>query len=187
MKSFGSLLVRLLLFSAPCITLAQDISNQPAEADEPWKGKKPNQLKAYGVNALKDGDYYTAVDFLEQYCRYKPENMKVALKLADAYRFSRDYPNAELWYKKVYESDPEKNMFALFYEGQMQKAEGKYDEATKTFTQFYKAAKSDDNAKDYKLMVSNEIKGCEIAKLLMDSIPLNVNITHLDTSINKPR
>src|SRR5438046_37013 len=119
MKGFIFLAIRFLLSSLPFITLAQDVSNQPSETDEPLKGKKPNQLKVYGVSALKDGDYYTAVDFLEQYCRYKPENMKIALKLADAYRFSRDYPNAEIWYKKVYESDPEKYMYALFYEGQM--------------------------------------------------------------------
>jgi len=177
-------LVSILMFVAA--VFAQEDPKPADVAQEPWKGKKPNQLKAYGLTALKAGDYYTAVDFLEQYCRYKPENFKMALKLADAYRLSRDYVNAEEWYKKVYESNPEDYVYVLFYLGQMEKANGKYKDASGTFTKFYKAIKGDEGAKDFKILVSNELKGCDLAKILMDSIPLNVNITHLDTTINRP-
>lgn len=179
-------LLKTLLIVLPLVVSAQDDSNNAPDPNQPWMGKKPNQLKKYGVIALKSGDYYTAVDFLEQYCRYQPENFKMALKLADAYRLSRDYINAEEWYRKVYESDPENYAYTLFYQGQMQKANGKYDEAAVTFAKFYKATKNDEGAKDLKMMTSIEIKGCELAKMMMDSLALNVNISHLDTSINRP-
>jgi len=177
-------------FVLPFMLWAQDDTTKTSQPDpnKPWEGKKPNQLKTYGVNALKAGDYYTAVDFLEQFMRHQPENFKIALKLADAYRLSRDYPNAELWYTKVYESDPEGYVNVLFYLGQMQKCQAKYDEASTNFVKFYKAVKGqdDDESKDFRILVSNEIKGCELAKVLMDSMPLNVNIAHLDTTINRP-
>ncbi len=185
-----SLIAGGLFFILPLFMWAQDDAGKPSPPDpnKPWEGKKPSQLKTYGITALKAGDYYTAVDFLEQYCRYQPENFRIALKLADAYRLSRDYENAEIWYAKVYESEPEKYVNTLFYLGQMQKANGKYDEAATSFAKFYKSVKGqdDDESKDFRILVSNELKGCELAKALMDSMPLNVNIAHLDTSINRP-
>ena len=62
--------------------------------------------------------------------------VKYQYKLAEAYRLSRDYVNAELNYFLVFQAKPKKYPEAQFYLAQMELINGKYDKALEHFTQF---------------------------------------------------
>lgn len=141
------------------------------------------RVKNFANRAEKTGDIYTAIDYYNIYVQARPNNLNAAFKLAELYRKSRDYKNAEFWYKKVYDENPSKFIEAQFYYGLMQKMSGDYEGAKETFLKFRKNAKNLKNSRYYKKLVRNEISGCELAPVLMDS-SLKVLITHLGNSIN---
>ncbi len=144
----------------------------------------PWQIKNFAKNAIRVGDIYTAIDYLEVYTQLKPENYKEIFMLAELYRKSRDYVKAEKWYLKAYRGDEKKYIKALYYHALMQKMNGKYDLASQNFIKFRKKCKGLKDARLYKKLAQNEVRGCEIAPILIDS-SLKVLITHLDTSVNK--
>jgi len=141
---------------------------------------KPGQLKNFGKNAMIQGDPYTAIIYYDEYCKEKPKDFKVAYRLAEAYKESRNYKKAQDWFLKVVEGDPE-NELAVFYYAQMLKMNGDFVKSKENFMKFKKLYKGDDSY--YKKQIANELIGCEIAKNLIDT-PLKLVITHLDTSIN---
>lgn len=145
---------------------------------------KPGQLKKYGKTALKGGDPLTAIDCFTRYLVAKPEDMSVKYQLAEAYRQTRDYASALPLYKEVSEQASDKYPLALLYYGLTQKANGDYDGALATLRKFrkeYKGGKDD----PYKSQALFAYKGAEMAKYYVDTVPLNVDIKNVGTSINK--
>lgn len=138
------------------------------------------QLKVLGKTAVKYGDTYSAIDYFARYCELKTDDIEHLYLLAELYKTSRDYKNAEKSYESVYVSEPDKYSDALFYWAQMQKANGKYQEALDNFEKYKKISKDQDLKKLNKI----EIEGTELA-LKLENSKRNVEITHLDTSINK--
>jgi len=145
---------------------------------------KPGQLKKYGKTALKGGDALTAIDCFTRYLVAKPEDIDVKYQLAEAYRQTRDYASALPLYKVVSEQASDKYPLALLYYGLTQKSNGDYDGALETLRKFrkeYKGGKGD----PYKSQALFAYKGAEMAKYYVDTIPLNVDIKNVGTSINK--
>ncbi len=167
-----------LFFSTLNRTLAQPESN--ISTLKPW------QLKNVGKNAVRLGDIYSAITYYERYCELKPQNYDVAYTLAELYRQARDYKKAETAYLKCYTGEPESHVKALYYYALMQKMNGNYIKSKESFLKFSKeyAKNKDKDNKFFKKMAKNEIAGCDIAKGLIDK-PLQLALTHLDTSINK--
>ncbi|MBI5218936.1 MAG: OmpA family protein [Bacteroidia bacterium] len=161
-------------------------SEKPAEQS---KSMKPWRLKRFGKNAERVGDIYTAIDYYETYCRKKPKNFKITYKLAELYRRSRDYVNAETYYQKVYEGAPKDFPLALYYYSTMQKMNGKYKEAVQNYMKFGKEYRGQKDEKFYKNLSKAEVTGCELAQSYIDTVwnkaKNKVIVTHLDTSINK--
>ncbi|HBF88623.1 MAG TPA: hypothetical protein DDX39_08280 [Bacteroidales bacterium] len=138
------------------------------------------QLKVLSKTAIKYGDIYSAIDYLERYCELKTDDIDYLNQLAELYKLSRDYKNAEKTFESVFVSEPNKYPNVLFYLAQMQKMNGKYSEAIVNFEKFKKECKDQDLKKLNKI----EIEGAELAlKLLKEK--QNVELYHLDTSINK--
>lgn len=145
---------------------------------------KPAALKKYGLGAARIGDTYSAIDLFSRYLELKPEDMKIAYERALQYRKARDYETAQSEFKKVYEADPEKYTKALFYQAQMMKMNGEYEESKKLFEKFQKEYRGAKDEKLYRNLTKNEIQGCKDAPDLINK-PLDILIYHLDTSINK--
>ncbi len=144
----------------------------------------PWQIKNFAKNAIRIGDIYSAIDYMEIYTQLKPDNYKEAYKLAELYRRSRNYVKAEEWYLKAYQGNEKKYIKALYYYALMQKMNGKYDLANENFLKFKKKCRNLKESRLYRKMTQNEILGCELAPKIIDS-SLKVLVTHLDTSINK--
>ncbi len=145
---------------------------------------KPGQLKKYGKTALKGGDALTAIDCFTRYLKDKPDDIAVKYQLAEAYRLTRDYTSALPLYKEASEQAGDKYPLALLYYGLMQKATGDYPGALATLKKF---RKDYDGGKDdpYKGQALFAYKGAEMAKYYIDTVPLNVDIKNVGTTINK--
>ncbi|PCJ88418.1 MAG: hypothetical protein COA57_03320 [Flavobacteriales bacterium] len=144
-----------------------------------------SELKKLGKAAIEIGDIYSAIDFYATYCAKKPIDLQAMWQLAELYRLSRDYVNAQDWYLKAYEADNKKYSEGLFHYALMLKRNGHYAEAIEHFNKFKKEYNGDDSS--LKKRLKTEIIGCEMAKDMMndESTTLKVLIHHLDTSINK--
>ncbi len=150
------------------------------------KYASPGHVKKMAQTAEKRGDIYTAIDLYQTYLEANPNNLKIAFHLAECYRKARDYENAAIFYKKVFDEDNSKYLTSLFYYGLMLMQQGKYTEALEAFTHFNKESKSVaiDEESYFKKMTKVLISACNEAKAIRDSAK-KVVIFHLDTSINK--
>ncbi|MEO8147117.1 MAG: OmpA family protein [Bacteroidia bacterium] len=143
---------------------------------------RPGQLKSFGKNAVSMGDYFSAATYYDRYCKLKPKDYKVAFNLAECYRLSKDYRNAEDAYLKAYNLKPDKNALALFHYATMLKTNGNYEKADEYYTKFKKEYKGADKS-DYLKLIKNNAKAAEFSKNIIQK-PLKISINHLDASIN---
>lgn len=154
-----------------------------SQVDKEIYNSKPKYLKKAGKKSMKRGDYYGAIEYFKKYLESKPENLKVTYSLAESYRLSRDYTKAQETYLKVTKEDGEGFPKSYYYLAKMQIHNMQYEDAIGNFKKFKKFYQGKDKAvfrKRMKLLLLT----CEGAPELI-SKKLDINITHLDTSINK--
>jgi outer membrane protein OmpA-like peptidoglycan-associated protein len=148
-------------------------------------GYTANQLKNFAKNADRLGDYYTAQDFLEQYCKLRTGDAAMSYRLAELYFISRDYVKAEKQFSKTYKEWPEDYPVALFYQAQSLKSQGKYTEAKDVFAKFQRKLKLVKNTNITSALIRSEIAGCDTAAYFIKK-PLKINIEPLGRSVNSP-
>ncbi len=165
----------------------QEIIDQNTDQSsfDPDLVSKPGRLKKFGKKAYKLGDFYSTVNFLEKYNNSKPDKWKYIWMLAESYRRTRDYKNAEDMYGKIVASKAGKYPKAKFYLATMQKSNGFYEESERLLADFRKDYKSGADAKIFKKLAQSEMLGAQKAKEIIDSA-LKVVITPLPKSINLP-
>jgi OOP family OmpA-OmpF porin len=147
------------------------------------KDLKAGECRRMGDAAVKQGDYYAAEEYYDQYMKLKPNNGKVAYNLATAFRVNRDYVNAQEWYDKATKLNPA-NGLAFYYYGLMLKTNGNCDKAKEQFAKFKKQGGRSPEALELKKQMKIEITGCDSAISFTKQLN-KVTVTHLDTTINK--
>ncbi len=148
------------------------------------KEKRVSKLKNKAQQALRTGDPYIALAYYQKLAEKKVEDAETQYKLAELYRVARDYVNAETYYRKTVDLDKEGFPEALLALGQMQKCNGKYEEARASITQFKKLVRKEKN-KLYNKTARIELEGCDLADTWKDTTE-NAFLTHLNSSINHP-
>jgi OOP family OmpA-OmpF porin len=154
-----------------------------AQVDQEIYNSKPKYLKKAGKKSVKRGDYYGAIEYFKKYLDSKPENLKVKYYLAESYRLSRDYTKAQATYTEVVQEDGPGFPKAYYYLAKMQIHNMEYDDAVENFKKFKKLYKEKDKA-IFKKRMKLLLLTCEAAPGFL-SKKSDINITHLDTSINK--
>jgi len=145
---------------------------------------KPYQIKRLGKQADDLGDIYSAIDYYTKYVELKPKKDRYKYLVAELYKEARNYQLALEWYEKVYETVPEQFPMAMFRVAEMQiMANGEYSAAKDSLLSFKKKYKAEAKEKTTKKMLAAKIEGCEMAEEIIGA-PLEIIITHLDTSIN---
>ncbi len=126
--------------------------------------------------------YYNAVQYLEDAYKEKPDKIRIAHLLGEVNRQLRDYVSAEKYYNDVITKDPEAWANDQFYLGQMQKMNGKYEEAKKTFNNYLKVSlgKKDLNLK---ALAKVEIDGCDTALVLLKT-PTKIKVEKTEGTVN---
>jgi len=151
------------------------------------------QLKKAARKASAAGDYLSSILFYKHYIENKPNDPsflfqkdEMTYELAENYRQARDYKNAEMAYHKAYELNPKDYAKALYYEALMQKMLDDCGKAKATWAKFKKAAGADKSKEIavLKKIMKNDVSGCDSINIYKNKGPV-LEITHLDTSINK--
>ena len=167
-----------ILFLFLTISVA-GVSQSELEIDNARAG----QLKNLAQQAKRSGDYYLALAYYKKLIELAPANSKNQYAIAELYRYTRNYKEAETYYEKVAKTSADKFPDAQFYLATMQKANGNYTKALETFTKMKKssAGMSADMKKLYKI----EMEGCTYALSLKDTVPKQI-IKSMGTQINNP-
>lgn len=153
-----------------------------AEAQTGGKKKKMDRDVMLADELMKNGSYYNAIDiYLQEFT--ENADTYVAYQLATAYYKARDFKNSETWFSKAYEMDKDNYPVALFFYAKSLKNNGKYVEAKEQFNAFKRSRIRGREGSYYKRLTRNEIKGCDLALVLLEE-PVTVGITHLNKNIN---
>lgn len=139
------------------------------------------QAKRFAQSAIRAGDTYNAIKYLERYSEIKTNDSKALVLLGNLYKSVRDYENAMYNYKKAYKLNPEKNVNALFYYAQMQKITGNYIESLENFEAYNKNARGLSSEKNRRKLAKNEIEGIELLNQEENKV---VQIQRLNYDIN---
>ncbi len=155
-----------------------------SQPDETIKHSSPSKIKGFAKNSERLGDTYSAIEYYEQLQKNQPKNNEYTMELGRLYQKTRNYPMAKEYYTRAFENDKDAYPDALYYQALMEKMSGDYDKAKEDFQKFLKLLKSSSLDKSFKKLADNEIAGCDLAKLNLESAS-KVMLFHLDTSINK--
>ena len=182
----SALLVIILFFG---ISVAGFSQNDSVPEIDIWTEIDTLKLKPYQVKKLAKqadymGDIYSAIDYYTKYVELKPKKDRYKYLVAELYKEARGYLSALEWYEKVYESVPEQFPMAMYRIAEMKiMALGDYPTAKDSLLSFKKRFKAEAKEKTIKKMLKAQVEGCEMAEDII-SHPLEIIITHLDTTIN---
>lgn len=133
--------------------------------ERPVRQLSPDKKHQVGASMVSKGSYYNAVKHMQELVEAHPGNKKYVLELANAYFFSRDYKNAEKWYKKHVDMDGDKGIsIALFRYAECLKYNEKYKEAESAFRKFAQSKYRDKRKENFKKIAENEIASCQWAQ-----------------------
>jgi len=100
-------------------------------------GKLSDERKLRWADDLyRQGSYFNAIDYYQQLKQDDERNPFLTYRLAECYRFTRDYVPSAHYYAEVYALDKKDYPLSNFYAGLMLKQQGEYAAATACFTQF---------------------------------------------------
>src|SRR4051812_36349954 len=149
---------------------------------------KPRKIRHLAAGAERSGDLYLSLAYYKKLLEINPTNIKDQYHIAELFRYTRDYVNAETYYSKIAKIALNKFPEALFYLGTMQKANGKYKEAIETFGKFKKESTNVNN-ETLKKLYKTELEGCTLAMNYKDSVAKEIilampeiNNPHIDFS-----
>jgi hypothetical protein len=148
------------------------------------KAQNQKQLVKVGDELIeKYGDYYGASLWYKKALDFDSTYIDIVFKYAEALRNYNDYAKAESKYFYIFRKDRGKEYpLAPFWHATMQKYNGKYADAKKSFKRAKRYFTRDRKGYHYQ-KVMNEIKSCEAAiKIRRDSLPLDIK--NLGSSIN---
>jgi outer membrane protein OmpA-like peptidoglycan-associated protein/tetratricopeptide (TPR) repeat protein len=135
--------------------------------------------------AMEVGDVYQAADLYDEVLQNDQKNKAVAYKLGMLYFGFRDYKNAERCFQMaIGENVTSSAPLAGYYYALMQKMNGKYPEAKKSFEAFKKSYKGEELAFNKK-WIDVEIEGCVMAINKSNEIK-NVVVKHPGAELNSP-
>lgn len=146
--------------------------------------KKTGQLKNLAKEAERTGEIYLALEYYKQLITLAPANIKNQFHIAELYRYTRNYTEAENFYGLVCKNGQDKYPEALYYLSTMQKANGKYKAAKENLIKFKKLTKDVQNA-DLKKLYKTEQEGCDFAIAQKDSVPKAI-VSPISAEINNP-
>lgn len=106
----------------------------------------------------------SAIVYYDELFSRNPNRARIGFKLGELYTKKRNYFKAMNVYKKLYESDPDKNILALYSFGEIAKTLHKYRVAEYGFETFLRDFEPDENLRNLKKLARNHLEGIQLAK-----------------------
>lgn len=126
-------------------------------------GQTQKQYLKAGDERMQAGDFYGATLHYRSAMNYDSTNVELLYKLAEAYRLYNQYEEAERYYQRIYERDYGKLYpKGVFWLATMQKYNGNYREALKTWKKVSSLYNRDKKSYEY-LKAKQEIRSCTFA------------------------
>jgi TolA-binding protein len=100
-----------------------------------WKWRRKLKMAR---RKMKEGSYYIAVKYLEDAYKDKQDKVEIMHLLGEANRYLRDYDESAKYYHLEMVKDSGAYPSDRFYMGQMEKSQGKYDDAKRDFQLYLK-------------------------------------------------
>lgn len=130
--------------------------------------KSSVRVKA-GDDYFKDGYYMEAIRYYKAALEEYPDNIKAQYQLAESYRLTQQYENAEYYYEQMTSGGQDSRYpLAGYYHAMMQKLKGQYDAAMKNFKEFRQllvtsGQHESEQFRYYYKQAKIEIDGCQLA------------------------
>ena len=176
-KSLKKALLTLIILLSTTVSFSQN--ELPV-----LESKSTKEIKNTAKNAIRLGDTYTALFYYEEWAKRKPENIGINFQVAELYRTTRNYVQAEFWYQKIVTDHLDNYPVSIFYLAQMQMNQEKYKDAKENFLKCKKVLRNI-KEKKYRKLNKAGILSCDYALALKDWTNTAI-VEHLDTSINQP-
>ena len=176
---YNLLLICLFFLNIFC---AKAQISDSVEVDKLSLGKVKTQAKS----ALSVGDSYVALPLYKKWHAQNPADSKVAFQLAELYRITRDYKNAESMYSAVYAKSPDDYPLALFYKGVMQKTNGDIEGARASFDAFKKVMSAVPKELNIIRAYKNEVSGLDLVESFDKNRVKEYKVKRLGDDINAP-
>jgi outer membrane protein OmpA-like peptidoglycan-associated protein/tetratricopeptide (TPR) repeat protein len=178
MKNF--ILTLLLLF------IIFDISAQNKELNK----YSASQLKSLAKSAHRQADTYSEIDFLHEYAKKKPADLKQLNRLAFLYYSVKNYPKAEKIYTRLYRADSLRYKTVSYYLGEIYKAYEKYDSALYYFNRCVQTSVNQHEKPIFYYISLAETESCRFAlenctnndRIVVYHLNNGINKAHLETS-----
>ena len=134
----------------------------------PWKlvaqdERTVRSLKAEADEYYEAEQYHLAIDRYREIADLNAGNAYIIFRLAECYRKTFNYPDAEVYYLKAHFIAPSQFPLALYYYSLMLKLNGNFDESSQYFTQFI-SLHTDRDYKDFVEQAIIDRSGCQSAK-----------------------
>jgi tetratricopeptide (TPR) repeat protein len=148
-------------------------------------GQSQKQLINYADESYQLGDYYGAAVYYERAMQLDSLDIHLLFKYATALRKYNNYTLAEYYYAKIADKDKGGKIYkdAHFWLGVMQKNNGKYKEAGKTFKRV-QALYDKDKKGYYYLKSKQEVISCNYAQRLKNQINEEIEVSNLGQGVN---
>jgi OOP family OmpA-OmpF porin len=149
---------------------------------EGLKEKNKIRLRSLGKEAARTGQEYLALEYYEELYSRDSTKLFSKIQLAELYRHTRNYKQAERFYQKIVDKNVLTFPESLFYLSIMQKCNGKPQIAEQNLTNFKKVVRMLEDPKFNKLYKS-ELEGCKLAVSFKDSTEIAL-VQSLGNSVN---
>lgn len=134
--------------------------------------------------AMADKDYYSALEYFQTALSIKPKDVDLQYKVAESARLFNAYELAEKHYQEVVSGEEAaKYPDAVFWLGQMQIFQGKYDDARKNLEGY---AHDEKTSKEMAEKAHRCLGTCQFVAARSVPTQGNAQITKLDETVNSP-
>jgi tetratricopeptide (TPR) repeat protein len=128
--------------------------------------------------------FHLAIEYYRELTDQEGADPALIYRLADCYRRTFNYPEAEAYYLKVHFLAPEQNPLALYYYALMLKFNANFDESIAYFDEFILRYKDNKQIREYVEQAMIDQAGCETAKEELGSPTIASKVNTL--SFNSP-
>lgn len=154
----------LFVLSAVVVTMAQ-------------KSNREESLKIAADHHFNEEQYHLAIQYYRLLSTLSEQNAEVSYQLAESYRKTFSYEEAETYYLKTYSQAPEQFPLSLYYYALMLKLNGEFDESIERFSEFVNTYQHRSEWQDYVEQAMIDRAGSSMAKAELSNKQANYLIT----------
>lgn len=150
------------------------------------KAQQGENIKQQASLYFEQEQYNLAIQYYLKYTELTDQNAEVNYLLAESYRKTFSYQNAEKLYSKVHDQAASSFPLTMYFNGLMLKLNGRFDQSITSFNTFISEVQGIEEFNDYVEQASIDIAGCEMAKaeLLKNRDVYEVKSETVNTSFN---